>query len=241
MGLNYSFAFYTKRSMIESALRVTSSIVDHAKQKDWLLRGVPYDPEASVTFIGRNGRSQRLDLGVKGMDLFTYSNEHSNIGNNYGLSLFLPNDTDYWHDETPWVPGQPISRPVVVSVGLIYLSIFAGEMFSIVRLTAAASCISRHFQYSLGTHNTMAALSRQMEALACVLELEGNGPNIVVGQDKHIGTISLDNFEVDQIASTQPAKYYQIPDVDECAMQVLKQCGISVPSEGPGQCAILDR
>ena len=171
MGLNYAFAFYMRRSQTDAALRAIASVAGSEDQK-WLLKGIPYEPAATVSFLGRDGRERSIGLGVKGMNV---SDPDPSPSKNFScVSLLLPLDSKHWQNHWPWHPKRTLLGRTVVPVACIYLSVYASDAFSIITLTAASTDMSLHFRDSAGTQDTMATISSQMGALVCILGMEGN-------------------------------------------------------------------
>jgi hypothetical protein len=223
MGMNYAFAFYMRRSQTDAALRAIASVA--ARDQKWLLKGIPYEPAATVSFLGRDGSERSIGLGVKGMNV---SDPSPSPSKNYScVSLLLPLDSKHWQDHWPWHPKPTLLGRTVVPVGCIYLSVYASEAFSIITLTAATTDMSLHFRDSAGTQDTMATISSQMGALVCILGMEGNEPDLIVGTGKRIDPVNLNCFEIENLTSVPPSGLYCFPDVDACATEVLRRCGIA--------------
>lgn len=143
------------------------------------------------------------------------------------ISLLLPLDITHWRDDWPWHPKAKLFGRTVVPVGCIYLSVYAGNVFSVISLTAATTHMSLHFKNSAGTHDTMATISRRMGALVCILGMEGTEPDLIVGTGKRIDPIDLNDFEIENLKGRSPHGFYCLPDVDACATETLRRSVIN--------------
>ena len=223
MGMNYAFAFYMRRSQTDAALRAIASVA--ARDQKWLLKGIPYEPAATVSFLGLDDSERSIGLGVKGMN---DSDPDPSRSKNFScLSLLLPLDSKHWRDDWPWHPKRTLLGRTVVPGGCIYLSVYASDAFSIITLTAATTDISLHFRDSAGTQDTMATISSQMGALVCILGMEGNEPDLIVGTGKRIDPVDPVGPAIENLTIMPPPGFNWIPDVDACATEVLRRCGIA--------------
>jgi hypothetical protein len=162
MGVRYSLNLLTRRNECDSLLAEFSSLLDDEGQAR--LRQLTWSPESEVrrrTLIGTDDIDAR---GIAGLPLakHEFSNSHcfsllvqlelglASLVGDHGLKCF----------------GQ------AGSFGCLWTSIFAGEEFLLLQVTAATSGMSRVLERSEVIQDTWAELARKVRATFAYVDVE---------------------------------------------------------------------
>jgi hypothetical protein len=156
MGLAYGFEFIVPRSGADALLRALADRVEDTYARR-LRACLPWSPNTP----------QRANAGVRGLP------PAFDITNHYDLVVLVPVDAEVRRYFDGY--SEPIVRHMQggkAGIGLVYMSVYAGQRYLLLSLTAASSGMSRLFAGPGSVRKVMASLAAAAQARAAFLDDE---------------------------------------------------------------------